>query len=248
MNPGAAIWLAEVRGGRLVRLEGGRDREELVRHLVREAETEPDLVVGLDFAFSFPGWFVESQGATSAVEFWEVVRREGERWLRDPRPPFWKTVGVPALPAERAHRQTELELGRVAGIAPTSVFKLVGPSQVGPGSIRGMPWLAELRQRGFSIWPFAAGRPLAVEIWPRALTGAVVKSRRAARADFLARRTPELREPLLGVAASTEDVFDAAVSAIVMARNAAGLAALRSEPKYALEGRIWHPEIVQPLR
>lgn len=215
-------------------------------HLVREAATEPDLVVGLDFAFSFPGWFVQSVGAGSAAEFWDVVRQQGEQWLQNPAPPFWRTAGVPALSAERAHRRTELELGRIAGVAPTSVFKLVGPSQVGPGSIRGMPLLARLRQSGFSIWPFEAGRPLAIEIWPRALTGPVVKGKRETRYRYLVKSIPELGEPLRGVAASTDDVFDAAVAAIVMARNADRLARLRRDSRYELEGRIWHPGIVQP--
>ena len=53
-----AIWLAEVMGGRLIRLECGRSREEVVAHLLEEAERDPELVVGLDFAFSLPEWFL----------------------------------------------------------------------------------------------------------------------------------------------------------------------------------------------
>ena len=48
------IWLAEVYDGRLVRLESGRNRGQLVAHLIRDASADNDVVVGLDFAFSFP--------------------------------------------------------------------------------------------------------------------------------------------------------------------------------------------------
>lgn len=48
------IWLAEVRDGRLTRLEPGRDRDEIVEHLIAEATRDSDLVVGLDFALLFP--------------------------------------------------------------------------------------------------------------------------------------------------------------------------------------------------
>ncbi len=48
------IWLAEARGRVLVRLENGCDREALADHLIADASRTPELVVGLDFAFSFP--------------------------------------------------------------------------------------------------------------------------------------------------------------------------------------------------
>src|SRR5712691_3135082 len=46
------IWVAEARAGTIVRLESGRDREEVTRFLLAEARRDPELVVGLDFAFS----------------------------------------------------------------------------------------------------------------------------------------------------------------------------------------------------
>jgi hypothetical protein len=239
-NPGASIWLAEVSDGRMVRLEGGRDRTELTEHLAAEAERDPGLVVGLDFAFSFPAWFVRLH-ATTVFDFWEVVEREGDRWLGACQAPFWRNRAIEALPADRAYRRTDREL-RVGGIRPTSVFKLVGPSQVGPGSIRGMPSLARLRTAGFRVWPFEdAGAPLVVEIWPRLLTEAVVKTRRADRLAYLVERAPEIDEPLRGVAASGDDLFDAAVSAVVMWRHQDALLRLRAQPDFRLEGRIWAP-------
>src|SRR2546428_9829655 len=39
------------------------------------------VAIGLDFAFSFPAWFVEQAGVSSAAETWAYVERCGEGWL-----------------------------------------------------------------------------------------------------------------------------------------------------------------------
>jgi len=49
-----ALWLAEVVGGELVRLEGGRTRAERIEVLIAEADRDPNLIIGFDFAFSLP--------------------------------------------------------------------------------------------------------------------------------------------------------------------------------------------------
>jgi hypothetical protein len=154
-----AIWLAEAVDGRLVRLEGGRRREKVVAHLLEEAERDPDLVVGLDFAFSLPEWFLRAQGIDDVWNAWDLVSREAEAWLRDPQPPFWRKRKAPG----EGFRRTERECGG----RPKSVFQLVGAGQVGTGSLRGIPFLPRLRER-FAIWPFDEPRlPLLVEIYPR---------------------------------------------------------------------------------
>ena len=48
------IWLAEARDGRLVDLYNGLGRGDVIDRVVALAQDEPRLVVGLDFAFSFP--------------------------------------------------------------------------------------------------------------------------------------------------------------------------------------------------
>jgi hypothetical protein len=48
--------LAEGVDGELVRLEGGRTRDELVEVLVGEAGGDANVVVGFDVAFSLPAW------------------------------------------------------------------------------------------------------------------------------------------------------------------------------------------------
>ena len=49
-----AIWLAEVVAGELARLEGGRTRTELIELLIAEADRDPNLIVGFDFASRSP--------------------------------------------------------------------------------------------------------------------------------------------------------------------------------------------------
>ncbi len=61
------IWLAEVQDGRLLRLESGRGRDQVAEHLIAEADRDPELVVGLDFAFAFPAWFQEELGARTRI-------------------------------------------------------------------------------------------------------------------------------------------------------------------------------------
>ena len=157
------IWLAEAVEGRIVRIECGRSREEVVAHLLEEAARDPDLVVGLDFAFSLPEWFLRASGVDEVAGAWELVAREGETWLADPQPPFWRTRKAPG----DGFRRTELECGG----RPKSVFQLVGAGQVGTGSLRGMPFLPKLREH-FAIWPFDEPRlPLLVEIYPSLYSG-----------------------------------------------------------------------------
>ena len=243
------IWLAEVRDGRLVRLESGRSREEIVDELVTEAARDPDLVVGLDFAFSVPLWFFRKRGLKRVEDLWAVVAQDGESWLAECEPPFWGRPGKkkPMLPEH--FRRTETESPRVGGSAPKSVFQIGGAGAVGTGSLRGMPCLGALHAAGFSVWPFhAPTQPTVIEIYPRLLTGPVVKSSREARLAYLRGAFPELPQAMVDVAASGEDAFDAAVSAMVMSRHTSELEALEraSDFQVLLEGAIWWPECETP--
>lgn len=60
------IWLAEYRDGEVARLECGKSRDQIADHLIELAECDPDLVVGLDFAFSLPAWFLDERGLMRA--------------------------------------------------------------------------------------------------------------------------------------------------------------------------------------
>jgi uncharacterized protein DUF429 len=236
-----AIWFARVRDAALVELENGMDRAEVIAAVIAAARAEPDTVVGLDFAFAFPAWYSERRGWASGREIWDAMRDEAEALLAACEPPFWGRPGRPAQQLGPPLREQEAELERV----PKSVFQIGGAGAVGTGSLRGMRHLADLADAGFAIWPFDDPvQPMAVEIYPRALTGPVLKSRHRARREYLARRFGAQDEVMRERAAGSEDAFDAAVSAIVMARHRHELAALRPAPpdsRRRLEGAIWTP-------
>jgi hypothetical protein len=212
----AGVWTAAT--GK-VALESGRSRDELMDWLVELARETPRMVVGFDFSFSYPAWFLREMGIGSAPEFWRVVADgQGERWLHkdceDGR--FWGRVGSqrhgkkPAeFCGEHAHRmlrraETALKVkaeiadplaaARIAGIAPKSVFQIGGAGAVGTASLRGMAGLLRLRSAGFKIWPYDAPsgkKPLVVEIYTRLMTGAVNKSSEIARTAYLAKKRKE---------------------------------------------------------
>jgi len=235
-----SIWLAEAREGQLVVLECGRTREQLISHLIELARADPEIVVGLDFAFSFPRWWCEARGWANAREVWSAMAAEGEQLLARCEPPFWGRPGK-QRPDQDGRRQTELEGER--GLAK-SVFQVGGAGAVGTGSIRGMPYLLRLAEEGFKVWPFdPVGWPCVVEIYPRALTGEVNKSNHATRLAYLHAKFPDLDAGDVAVAAGSEDAFDAAVSALVMDRHRTEFDALEEAygTPHAIEGAIWRP-------
>ena len=163
-----------------VELSAGRTRDELVEWLIGLARETPRMVVGFDFCFGFPEWFVrEEMGCADGPAFWELVASgHGERWLAaecvDGR--FWGRAGVGRggkRPAEfsgewlhRMLRATDIDCklaalipeaeraARVRGVTPKSVFQIGGAGAVGTASLRGMPALKRLREAGFRVWPF----------------------------------------------------------------------------------------------
>jgi hypothetical protein len=248
------IWLAEwnaQRGG-IVRLEQGRTREALVEHLCREVQRDPHLVIGLDFAFSFPAWFLAERRIADAPAAWALAARHGEEWLAHCPPPFWGRPGRPRPALPEHFRRTERELVPVAGIRPKSVLQVGGAGAVGTGSVRGMPFLTVLRQAGCAIWPFdAPSFPLVVEIYPRLLTRPVKKSRGDARAAWLDERlsgawassADQVDPAIRTAAAGSEDAFDALASALAMGGAAHEWGELPDavDATSRLEGEIWRP-------
>ena len=238
------IYSAVAEGGRLVCLDTGRTRDQVVEWLISEARRDPNLVVGIDFAFSMPRWYLERRGLPDAPALWALAASEGEQWLRDCPWPFWARHGVKRwsdIPT--GLRETD-KTASAGGVGAKSVFQVYGAGAVGTGSIRGMPFLCQLRAAGFHIWPFDdAGFPLVVEIYPRLLTGAVTKGDKASRRALVADRFPDLDVRFAAACEASVDAFDAAVSALVMAQR---VEAFRSLPaatdlEARLEGRIWRP-------
>ncbi len=238
------LWTAEAHDGELLRLVAGRTRREVIDELVARVGETPGVVVGFDFSFSLPAWFLRDRGYASARALWDAAASDGDTWLRDCEPPFWGRPGRrrPDLPVHL--RRTEAELAAVGGIRPKSSFQIGGAGSVGTGSVRGFPALARLQDAGFAIWPFDAPArpPVAVEIWPRTFTGPVVKSDAAARAAYLDQHFPELARDLRDAAVNSEDAFDAAVSAVVMSQHEAPLRALPALDDARLEGWVWGPQ------
>jgi hypothetical protein len=182
------MWLAEaVTPGQLVRLEHGRDRLAVAEHLLAIGD---EVAIGLDFGFSFPGWFLSRLPVSNAPDLWAHVATHGEAWLSECQAPFWGRRGRPRPLLEGpAFRRAELAVPRPRGIGPKSMFQIGGAGAVGTGSIRGMPLLHRMHQVGATIWPFVTGGwPVVVEIYPRLLTGGVRKANAAARRAHLAER------------------------------------------------------------
>jgi hypothetical protein len=186
------IWIAEARDGELLGLESGRSRAQVADHLLDRAERDDALTVGFDFSFSLPAWFLDARGFVDAPALWEAAATCGEDWIRECAPPFWGRPGRPRPDLPEQWRVTERAVAAVGGIRPKSTFQIGGAGSVGTGSIRGFPVLAQLQRAGFAIWPMDAPArpPLAVEVYPRLMTGPVVKSDPPARRAYLDKNFP----------------------------------------------------------
>ena len=117
----AGVWTAST--GR-VTLEGGRTREELIAWLIEMSKETPRMVVGFDFTFSYPAWFLRELGIASAPEFWRLVADgQGEKWLHhecaDGR--FWGRAGV-GRGGKRPQEFSGERLHRMRGTGPGKCF------------------------------------------------------------------------------------------------------------------------------
>lgn len=214
----ARIWLAEAVEGAIVRVERPGGRERAIAALIA-ADAEP-IVAGVDFAFSFPTWFLDRLAVPPGGDPWSQVAEQGEDWLATCPAPFWGRPGR-RRGTEEQFRTCERSV-RIAGIVPKSVFQIGGAGACGTGSIRGMPYLPRLRAAGWAIWPWDAPGPRTlVEIWPRTMSGPVVKSDPAARRAWMRRHAPDTPRRLRRIIEDGEDAFDAAVSALVLSRSPA---------------------------
>ena len=242
------IAVASWRAGE-VTLRSGFTRQEVGEWLLAEARKTPRMVVGFDFAFSFPAWFLRAQGCRDVFALWQLSASQGERWLSEGSAPFW---GRPGQPRPEGHhgpkwlgfRRTDRALVACnRAIHPSSPFQIGGAGAVGTGSIRGMPILERLHQGGFHVWPFQPFTlPVVFEIYPRLFTGPVVKSSLQERTAYLAQpRFRQLPAPVLAAAAASEDAFDALCSVLGLADQAEHLTQVTNElsDDERLEGAIW---------
>ena len=248
-----AIWSAEAECGRLMALQSGRTRLCVVNDLLERIRRYGPLVIGLDFAFSFPEWHLEREGIQNAPNLWAWAAAHEERWLKGNTWPFW---GLPnteyprppeCLTLARQFRETDWVRGG------QSVFRINGNGNVGTGTIRGLRHLVSMRRAGAAIWPFdaaAADGPVVVEIYPRVFYGDRVSTKRneagaESRRTYLGRVYPDLAEGWRDAMVRGGDAFDAGVSALVMSAHVGDLQRLRqaTERPVSVEGEIWAPLI-----
>src|SRR2546423_4211933 len=152
-NERRSLALAETVNGRVVELVAA-SRAEVASRLL--ALSDEDVIVGLDFAFSFPSWFLDASGVDDPLPLWrDTARLEG--WLAACEPPFWGRPGCrrPLAEGSDQFRRTERALAEL-GRRPSSVFQVGGAGSVGTGSLRGMPLLARLVDAGWDVWPFTS--------------------------------------------------------------------------------------------
>jgi hypothetical protein len=218
-------------------------------------------VVALDFAFGFPAAFEhpESDGhwtwndlASWAASLADANGSEGGT-LQSVRTAIEES---PAL-----SRQFRLAAGSEAGMHlricderadgnPTSVFHLVGPSQVGLGSITGIAMLHRLRgAEHLAVWPFdpperieRAGAVL-VEVFPRMWLEPGLKKNelpeRVRQLQTWGHEGVSLRTNQELAAASSGDALDAAAAAIGAARSCYRLPAPDALPEDARRREGW---------
>jgi Protein of unknown function (DUF429) len=233
------IVAATVRGGRVTAVTAGRTRTEVIDCLSTLTGTT---LVGLDFSFSVPEWFAQSHGCTTIDHVWALVAEHGEEWLRECAPPFW---GRPAtrctLETADRYRVCEQRL-RALHMQPKSIFQIGGAGAVGTGSLRGIPWLPALRERGFAIWPFDdVGPRAAFEVYP-SLYAKVATNDAAGRAAHLAPLPSTVLAPRdRDSAVASDDAFDAVVSALAMWDRRHELLSLdaATDATTAIEGAVW---------
>jgi len=231
-----------------ISVSAGRTRAETAAWLIEQSRRTPAMVVGLDFSFSFPEWFVRECGATRIEDFWKIAASQSESWLGSCHPPFW---GRPAKPCPADHRSRGYRLceqKESIGWNPKSTFQIGGAGAIGTGSLRGMQTLLDLRRNGFSIWPFdTVALPCIFEIYPRSFTGVINKSSRNARAvyleEHLARVAPEAA---IAMARDSEDAFDALCSVVGLVHQRQECAQLRQaqDTITLLEGAIFPGRVI----
>jgi hypothetical protein len=215
---------------------------------------EPSTIVGLDFAFSWPRWYLDERGLPGPEDAWAHAAGLAALPSRELPRPFWG-AGIRPLVAAGLEGRERLRLTETApepaAAGARSTFHAGGNGTVGLQSIRGMPFLGELRRAGVRIWPFdapAPGAPLVVEIFPRMIARRLApgRARGGAFRALVTAAVPE--DALAGVAGAgdlalaNQDAFDAAVSAIALSRCGKAAPEAPAGGAAECEGWIWGVE------
>ena len=160
-------------------------RSAVADWLSREARSGKRQLIGFDFAFGLPfdretGYFggcAPEIGDIFSLWNWIELRCRDDddfgcaEFFREPayNALFWRAGPRPAGWIER-HRRTDAACAVATGTRPESIFKLLGPKQVGKASLSGIHVLHHVRTTtagGVAIWPFEATQSsVMVEIYP----------------------------------------------------------------------------------
>ena len=173
----------------IVRSPNGNWSREDVFENVRHWVAGNRILIGFDFAFAYPycdrgEYFPDEPASPVDVQhLWKTVEQVCRLDDNFYGGPFYKGEDSPFrgfhlyrkprdARCEERYRETDQRAIDSAGRNPSSVFKCVGPNQVGTGSIAGMRFLHRVRQEQIAaIWPFdTTDVPLGsavVEIYPR---------------------------------------------------------------------------------
>ena len=169
---------------RLVEAESGRwTRLAIAAWLNESLHSRKRLLVGLDFAFGFPfedgcGYFGGTTNIDNIFALWAFIEDKSAAdrdfgcstfvshpdrahlfWIQSKQPPDWIN----------RKRRTESACREVTRTHPDTLYKLVGPKQVGKASITGIRVLHHLRScnENVAVWPFEPVCESAlVEIYP----------------------------------------------------------------------------------
>lgn len=230
------LWVAEVVDGELVALDPSSRAGSCARIVALAGRWGPELLAGLDVGFAYPSWFLAELGMADGPRLWAAAAAAADLPRAGPGPfpgarpfpdvtatPFFGWKGSSAPPPPRRFRACEVA-ARAAGYQPKSTFQVGGAGAVGTGTWRALPHLHRLSAAGLAVWPFdpATGAPVVAEVYPRMHTGPVVKSRFLARearwGELVGGWGMTVGAGLVARALGSEDAFDAAVTALSLAR------------------------------
>lgn len=244
----------------VARIEEGHDREAATAFIDALGDNSERALVGMDFGFGLPQWYMESEGYESALDVWAELAGMETFYGRDtqwPRAflgyPYWgpQIRRKPAIPHARGwYRGTERTVRETTGVLGYSVFQLSGAGSVGSQSVRGVGRLLELRELGWAVWPFdPPDAHTIVEVFPKAyrslVTGQELRSDPTAQRDALISamdRDLHMEPDLLRVLEEDYAATDAMLAAWLLWRNDPDLPDLTDDPVAMVEGQIWLPE------
>jgi hypothetical protein len=154
-------------------------------------------LIGFDFSFSFPfadlGAYFPGAGVSPGDMFalWRFVEERCEDmeefYARDfvgheDTAPYFFRRGYRGASYLPRLRRTDRRCADIGLGTPETVYKLIGPKQVGLASLSGMLVMQRLRDRpgGLSVWPAEGrnARSVCVDIFPRAFLRRATRSTR----------------------------------------------------------------------